>query len=102
MEDVIPIKVRHGHYEGKGFWWIDHVLLNKKPVSLMVMFGCKIIGDKACFRIGTGPEVFFEPASLNRDDIIRQGKCLMFERMKKAAVTAANGSRYDWNSVLPR
>jgi hypothetical protein len=102
MEDILPIKVRHGHYDGKGFWWIDHALLGKKPVSLMVMFGSKVIGDKACYRIGTGPEVFFDPASLNRDDIIRQGKLLIREKLKKENVKAADDSPYDWNTVLPR
>jgi hypothetical protein len=102
MEDVLPIKVRHGHYEGKGFWWIDHILTGKKPLSIMVMFGCRIIGDKACFRIGTGREMFFDPAGTRRDDIIRQGKLLIRERLKKESVKSADGSPYDWNSVLPR
>lgn len=102
MEDIIPIKARHGHYEGKGFWWIDHILVDNKPVSIMVMFGSKIIGDKACYRLGKGPEMFFEPRSTNRDDIILQGKQLIRERMKKATVKAADGSPYNWNSILPK
>jgi hypothetical protein len=102
MEDVFVIKARHGHYEGKGFWWIDHVILNGKNASLMVMFGSRKIGDKACYRIANGPEIFFDPATPNRDDIILQGKGLIREKLKKTGVKAADGSPYDWNSALPR
>jgi hypothetical protein len=99
MEDVITSKARHGQYPGKGFWWIDHMLVDKKPVSIMVMFGNNIIGDKACYRIGNEPEIFFEAGAVVREPIILRGKAIIRERLKGRDVRAKDGSPYLWDSV---
>jgi|SRR3989339_726238 len=99
MEDVFASKSRHGHYPGKGFWWIDQVLINKKPVSIMVMFGNNIIGDKACYRVGGEPEVFFEAGAVVREAIVLRGKAFIRDRLKGKDVCAKDGSAYNWDVV---
>lgn len=99
MEDINATKQRHGHYEGKALWWIDHVMVDGKPVTFMVMFGNRIIGDNACYRIGSGPEIFFEPGSVDRDTIIRKGKSLIQSALKGKKVLYKSGSAYDWQST---
>jgi hypothetical protein len=101
MEDVYATRARHGHYFGKAIWWIDHVLIDSKPTTLMIMIGERIIGDKSCYRIGNLQEVFFEPHSVQRDDIIRQGKAIIKNALGKKQITTQSGAPYDWNAVEP-
>ena len=96
MDDIDSVKFRHGHYEGKGLWWIDHGLVDNKKCVLMVMFGSSIIGDKTCFRIGDGIETWFEPESTDRDQIIKQGKEFLKKKLKGKDVKNLDGTPYTW------
>ncbi|MBL8027876.1 MAG: hypothetical protein JNL74_15750 [Fibrobacteres bacterium] len=101
MDDVYSTRSRHGHYAGKAIWWMDHAVVDGKPMTFMVMVGERIIGDKACYRIGNGQEVFFEPFTVQRDDIIIQGKDLIKAALSGKKVTAKNGAPYDWLTAEP-
>jgi hypothetical protein len=101
VEDVYTTRARHGHYFGKAIWWLDHAIVDNKPTTFMVMVGERIIGDKACYRIGSGQEVFFEPCAVQRDVIIIQGKELIKSSLNGKTVTTKNGSPYPWESPEP-
>ena len=99
MEDINGAKALHGHYAGKRFWWIENVLINNEPSSIMVMYGSRIVGDKACYRISNGKEVYFEPNSTVREEIILQGKMLIKEILKDKDIKNRDGSNFDWEKV---
>ena len=97
MEDVFSIKARHGHYQNKGFWWIEPVRVDGRPSMFMVMFGSDRIGDKACFRVGKGAEQWFDADCASRDEIIRKGKQLIREKLKGRKVALPDGEPYKWD-----
>jgi len=96
MEDTNAIRSRHGQMGGKGFWWIEDVLIEGKRSSLRVMFGARKIGDKACYRAGEAVEVWFSPEYMDRDGIIQQGKTLLEKSLDGKKVTTLNGTPYSW------
>jgi len=97
MDDILPTKSRHGHSDTKALWWLDHAVVDQKPISFMIMFGSRIIGDKACYRIGNTPEIFFDARSVQRNEIILQGKELIRASLTGRTVLRKDGAPYDWN-----
>jgi hypothetical protein len=71
MDDICSTRNRHGHYPGKAFLWINHVLIDGQKMVIMVIFGVRIIEDKTCIRVGDETEEWFEPESTDREEIIK-------------------------------
>jgi len=101
VEDVYTTRARHGHYFGKAIWWLDHAVVDDKPTTFMIMVGERIIGDKACYRVGNGQEVFFEPRAVQREEIIKQGKELIKGVLKGKKAATKGGASYPWESAEP-
>ncbi len=75
--------------------------VDSKLTTFVIMVGDRIIGDKACYRIGNQQEVFFEPISVNRDEIVKQGKSLIKTALKEKRVTTKSGLPYPWDLLEP-
>ncbi|OGJ89536.1 MAG: hypothetical protein A2487_12160 [Candidatus Raymondbacteria bacterium RifOxyC12_full_50_8] len=97
MDDILATKSRHGHDSGKGFWWIKNLIVDGKKTSIMVMFGNIVIGDKACYRIGTESEVWFEAETQDREAIIEQGKELIRKQLKNKDIRNPDNTPYQWD-----
>jgi hypothetical protein len=77
--------------------WIRHVLVNGTPCALEVMVGTQRMGDHCYARLNQDPEMWFSPASETRDEIVAEGRQLLYQRLAGAEIQNLDGTPYNWD-----
>ena len=77
--------------------WIRNVVVDGRQTTLEVLLGNRSIADKCYVRVNQDEELWFRPASENREAILQQGIEMLKGRLDGKKVTAQNGSAFPWH-----
>ena len=76
--------------------WIRNVLIDNEKSTIEVQVGDKRIGDKCYVRVNNELEHWFETRSMERNDIVEQGKERLREWLQGKELKYPDGREYDW------
>jgi hypothetical protein len=77
--------------------WIRNVTVDGKQSTLEVLLGDRVIADKCYIRVNQDEEMWFHPATNNRQEILQQGIDILKNRLLGKSVLASNGSSFPWH-----
>lgn len=76
--------------------WIRNVTVNGQPCTLEIMIGVQHIADRCYARINQEPEIWFTAQSEFRDDVLAQGKQILWQRLQNVDTLNLDGTPFQW------
>jgi hypothetical protein len=77
--------------------WIHNILIEGERSSIEIMLGTKQLGDRCNVRINQEPEIWFNPYSSDKHEILSKGKDILKKRLQGKALTFLDGAPFDWD-----
>jgi hypothetical protein len=76
--------------------WIRNVTVNGAKCTLEIVVGMQHIADRCYVRINHEPELWFNPSSESRDEIVREAMHILFQRLQGSEVLNLDGTPFQW------